>query len=208
VIREALERNLATVALKRELAKILTESGRSAEALAILGTLSDSRDAEALDAMGVALAQAGQLAQARVALMQALEVEPGNEDVLSHLGTLCMREKNPAEARDWFEKALQQNPKLPGTLTSLGTVLAQLGDESKALEAWRKALDLDPRQYEALFNLGVLTGRNRQFEEARRYLERFVATAPRDGYPEETAEARRLLRGLPAKSSEARRDGS
>ena len=208
VLREALQRNLATARLKRDLAKILTESGRSAEALAILGTLSDSRDVETLDALGVSLAEAGRLKEAREVLLRALQIEPGNEDVLSHLGTLSMREQNPAEARDWFEKALAKNPRLPGTLTSLGTVLAQLGEEEKALDAWRRALELDSAQYEALFNLAVLTGRHRQYEEARRYLERFVAEAPREGYAEETAEARRLLRGLPAKPAGPRRDGS
>ncbi|MEP6994739.1 MAG: sulfatase-like hydrolase/transferase [Acidobacteriota bacterium] len=200
VLREALERHLATGRIRQELTKILTESGRAAEALVIQGPLSESHDAGALDALGVSLAEAGQLRQAREVLLRALEVEPGNEDVLSHLGTLSMREKNPAAARDWFEKALQSNPRLPGTLTSLGTVQVQLGDEPQALESWKKALELDPKQYEALFNLGVLTGRHGQLAQARLYLERFVSTAPRDGYPEETAEARRLLQGLKSKS--------
>jgi arylsulfatase A-like enzyme/Flp pilus assembly protein TadD len=200
VLQEALRRNLATEAAKRDLAKILTATGRSSEALALLRVLSDSRDPETLDALGVSLAENGDLAQARTAFLQALEVDPSNADVLSHLGTLSLREKDAAAARDWFEKALGKNPRLPGTLTSLGTALVQLGDDQRALASWKEALDLDPEQYDALFNLAVLTGRHRQFDQARRYLERFVAQAPRDRYPEEVAEAKRLLRGMKTKS--------
>jgi len=200
VLREAVRRNLATPKLKRDLARILTESGRSSEALAILRSLSDSDDAETLDALGVSLAEAGQLADARDAFLRALQVDPANEDVLSHLGTLSLREKDAAAARDWFEKALEKNPKLPGTLTSLGTALVQLGDDQRAFSSWRKALDLDPEQYDALFNLAILTGRLRRYNEARQYLEVFLAQAPRARYGEEVAEAKRLLRGLGAKS--------
>jgi arylsulfatase A-like enzyme/Flp pilus assembly protein TadD len=200
VLREAMRRNLGTEAAKRDLARILTGSGRSSEALTLLRSLADSHDTETLDALGVSLAEAGQLAEARGAFLQALKVESSNADVLSHLGTLSLREKDPAAARDWFEKALEKNPKLPGTLTSLGTAFVQLGDDQRALASWKKALDLDAEQYDALFNLAVLTGRHRRFGEARQYLERFVATAPHDRYSEEVTEARRLLRGLRVKS--------
>ena len=196
VLREALRRNLANDAIKRDLVKIFTATGRTQEALALLGPVADSHDAVALDSLGVSLAEAGQFSQARENFLRALELEPGNPDVLSHLGVLALRERNPAAARDWFEKALASNPRLPGTLTSLGTAHMQLGEDEKAQLAWKQALELDPRQYDALFNLAILTGRRRQWDEARQYLERFVAVAPRDRYGEEVAEAERLLREM------------
>jgi tetratricopeptide (TPR) repeat protein len=208
VLQEALRRNIASEPMKRDLAKILTDSGRSSEALAVLQSLSGSQDAETLDALGVSLAEAGRLADARDTFLRALQTDPANVDVLSHLGTLSLREQNAAAARDWFEKALEKNPKLPGTLTSLGTALVQLGDDQRAIGSWRKALDLDPEQYDALFNLAILTGRNRRFDEARQYLERFLAMAPPARYPEEIAEAKRLLRGLKTKSRDEARRGS
>ena len=193
VLREALQRNLANDAIKRDLVKIFTTTGRTQEALALLGPVADSKDVTALDSLGVSLAEAGQFSRARENFLRALELEPDNPDVMSHLGVLALRERNPAEARDWFEKAIAKNPRLPGTLTSLGTALVQLGDDDQAELVWKQALELDPRQYDALFNLAILTGRRRQWDEARQYLERFVAVAPRDRYGEEVAEARRLL---------------
>ncbi len=136
------------------------------------------------------------MAQARENFQRALALDPGNPDVMSHLGVLALREKDPAGARDWFDKAIARNPRLPGTLTSLGTALVQLGEDERAQLAWKQALELDPRQYDALFNLAILTGRRRQWDEARQYLERFVAVAPRDRYGEEVAEAERLLREM------------
>ena len=205
VLREALQRNLANDAIKRDLVKIFIATGRTQEALALLGPVADSHDAVALDSLGVSLAEAGQVAQARENFLRALALDPDNADVMSHLGVLALREKNPTAARDWFEKALAKNPKLPGTLTSLGTALVQLGEDDRAQLAWKQALELDPRQYDALFNLAILTGRRRQWDEARQYLERFVAVAPRDRYGEEVAEARRLLnemgRARPARAT-------
>jgi len=200
VLREALQRNLATDAIRRDLVKILILTGRTQEALVLLGPLEGKEDPETLDSLGVSLAEAGQLAQAREAFQKALAINPGNPDVLSHMGTLSLRERNAAAARQWFEKALQKNPNLPGTLTSLGTALVQLGEDQQALVAWKKAMELDPKQYDALFNLAILTGRHRQFDEARQYLEQFVAVAPRDRYGEELAEANRILRNMKAKS--------
>jgi tetratricopeptide (TPR) repeat protein len=200
VSREALARNLATVPLRHQLVKILAQTGRSEEALAILAPLSDSQDVETLDSLAVSLAESGHLAQARSTLLRAVQMDPANPDVLTHLGALSLREKDPGTARDWFEKALEKNPKLPGTLTSLGTALVQLGEDQRALESWKKALELDPEQYDALFNIALLSGRHAQFDEARRCLERFAATAPPDRYREQLAEAKRLLRGMKAKS--------
>jgi hypothetical protein len=55
---------------------------------------------------------------------------------------------------------------------------------------------LDPSLYDALFNLGLTAGKNGLRSEARRALERFVATAPRAQYLSDIREARRLLEAL------------
>jgi arylsulfatase A-like enzyme/Flp pilus assembly protein TadD len=201
VLREAIRQNLATEQMKRRLAKVLTETGRSPEALALLSPFAASRDAATLDLLGIALAESGRLPEARASFLRALELEAESVDVLFHLGTLSLREKNPAAARDWFEKALRLNPRAPGTLTSLGLAQVQLGDDAGALDSWSKAVSLDPRQYDALFNLAVLSGRTGRYDQARRALERFLSAAPPDRYAANIAEARRLLRSLAARKS-------
>ncbi|HEY3172466.1 MAG TPA: sulfatase-like hydrolase/transferase [Thermoanaerobaculia bacterium] len=201
VLREAIRQNLATEQMKRRLAKSLTETGRSPEALALLSPLAASRDAATLDLLGVAQAESGRLPEARASFLRALELEAESVDVLFHLGTLSLREKDPAAARDWFEKALRLKPSAPGTLTSLGLAQVQLGDDAGALDSWSKAISLDPTQYDALFNLAVLSGRTGRYDQARRALQRFLSSAPPERYAANIAEARRLLRSLAARKS-------
>jgi tetratricopeptide (TPR) repeat protein len=114
---------------------------------------------------------------------------------------LSLRENDPAAARDWFTKSLESQPAAAGTLAALGLAQVQLGDTRAALASWDRALILDPTQYDTLFNRAVLAGRTGDPEGARRGLEAFVASAPPKRYSARIAEARRLLRGLPARRS-------
>ena len=106
--------------------------------------------------------------------------------------------RSAAAAHDWFMKALAAEPAAPGTLAALGLAQVQLGDARAALESWDRALALDPTQYDTLFNRAVLAGRTGDTPGARRALERFIATAPATRYATQIAEARKLLRSLPA----------
>jgi choline-sulfatase len=197
-LREAILRNVADEAVKRRLARILLETGRSAESLALLPPGGASDDADSLDLRGSALAEAGRGEEARKAFLAALERDPGNAAAPFHLGMLSLRESDPSSARLWFEKSLAADPHAAGALAGLGLAQAGLGDQSGALDSWARAIALDPKQYQALFNRSVLAGRLGNREEARRGLERFLATAPRERYRREREEARRLLRSLGA----------
>ena len=196
VLRAAVNSALMTDAMKIQLARLLTEAGRTSEALALLPP-TDGSDAAVLDARGAALAEAGQLDSARQVFLQALAKDPANAAVLLHLGMLSLREKDPGQARVWFEKSLASQPDAPATLSALGLAQVSLHDEAGALESWTKALTLDAKQYDTLFNLAVLAGRLGKTEEARHALQRFIAIAPPDRYSGRIQEARRLLGSLP-----------
>lgn len=201
VLRDSVSRNLATEKSRRELARLLTESGRASEAVSVLAPLSGTGDADTLDRLGVALAEAGRLEEAERAFEKALAARPADAAVLFHRGSLALRRKDPAKARDWFESSLRQKPGAPDTLTMLGVARAALGDPAGAREAWEKAIASGPDQFDALFNLAILEGRSGRTEQARRALERFVGSAPRERYAANLAEARRLLRSLPRNGS-------
>jgi choline-sulfatase len=192
------ERGIGGEAVRRELARALHREGRVTEALALLESDASSRDPETLDAYGALLAESGRLEESRVVLMRAREADPRNPRVLLHLGMLELREKNFGVARDWFQKSLAADPEAAGTLSALGLAQVELGDVHAALESWRRALVLDPKQYDTLFNSSVLAGRTGDSLGARRGLERFIATAPASRYAAQIAEARKILRSLPA----------
>ena len=196
IFRESLARGLATQEMKRNLARLLTDSGRAAEALALLPARAAGEDAATLDIRGVALAQTGRGEEARQVFLQGLREDPGNVSVCVHLGMLSLREKDPAHARAWFETALSVEPSAAEALTGLGLAQAALGLERDAYKSWTRALAADAAQYDALFNRAVAAGRMGRPREARHDLERFLAAAPRDRYAEKIAEARRLLASL------------
>jgi tetratricopeptide (TPR) repeat protein len=200
-LSDLVARGVESEPVRRELARLLHRRGRVAEALALLAGAEKSLDPATLDVYGTLLAESGRQAEARTALQRALELDSGRAEVLLHLGMLSLREKDPAAAREWFTKSLAAQPVAPGTLAALGLAQAQLGDARSALESWDRALVLDPTQFDTLFNRAVLAGRTGDAAGARRGLERFIATAPASRYAAQIAEARRLLRALPARRS-------
>src|SRR5262249_8732646 len=160
--------------MKVALARLLTETGRASEALALLPS-GEARSATALDTRATALAEAGRLDEAHQTFLDALAKDPNNPSVLLHLGMLSLRQRDAAAARTWFEKSLASQPDAPGTLAALGLAQVELHDEAGAFESWSQAVALDPNQYDTLFNLAVLAGRMGRTEAARKALQRFIA---------------------------------
>lgn len=193
ILKEALSRDLAREPMKRDLARIYVGSGRASEAVKLLKALPGAPEAESLEVLGVALAETGAKEEARQTLLRAWSAAPGGASVAFNLGTLALREGDAAGAKEWFSRSLQANARAPATLAALGLAQAKLGDSQGAGDSWRKALTLDPRQYDALYNLGLLELKAGRSEEARRLLERFAATAPRERYSRQIATARRAL---------------
>ncbi len=200
-LSDLIARGVDAEPVRRQLAERRHRRGRVAAALALLPDAGKSSDPATLDVYGAVLADSGRLEEARAAFRRALELDPHRAGVLLRLGMLSLREKDPASARDWFKKSLAMEPDAPGTLAALGLAQVQLGDSRAALESWDRALVLDPGQYDTLFNRSVLAGRTGDPAGARRGLERFIATAPANRYASQIAEARKLLRSLPAGGS-------
>ena len=185
---------LRNIALER-LAELLVKAGRSAEALQFAEPAA-FQDPAALNAIGVAYADAGRLEESRRAFERALELDPADPLARVNLGTALLRAGDLPGARALLEEAVRRAPSSATTWTTLATVRQRLGDEAGATNAWRRAVDLDPEQYDALFNLGVAEGRRGDLVAAQRALRRFIAHAPSARYARELGQARRLLLGI------------
>jgi arylsulfatase A-like enzyme/Flp pilus assembly protein TadD len=194
VYRAAVERGIATEELKTQFALALSEAGRPREAIQLLQPLSESRDPDTWNALGIALADSGRGAEALSSFRRALELDKENVEAYENMGIVRLRENDPSGAQDLFRQALAIEQRLPRAWNGLGVALAHLGREREAIQSWEKAVALDPSLYDALFNLGLTAGKNGLHSEARQALERFVATAPPARYPSDIREARRLLK--------------
>ena len=190
----AIYRRLKTDDAKVQLALLLSETGRSAEAAQILAPLSNNIDA--LNAYGIALADQGKFGDALNAFNRVLQQDPNNAPALQNVGITALRRDDLAGAQQNLDRALALNPRLPLALNTRGVVYARENDFAHAVEYWNQAVKIDPRQYDALFNIGLVEGRAGHTAAAREALQRFVKTAPPARYAEDINTARQALATL------------
>lgn len=190
----ALYRRVNSNEAKVQLALLLSESGKSAEAVKILAPIAN--DSDALNAYGVALADEGKLGEAASVFNRVLQSDPNNAPAYQNLGITDLRRDDVAAARQHLDRALALNPRLPLALNTRGVVYARENDLPHAVELWQRAVALDPRQYDALFNIGLVEGRAGHTAAAREALQRFVKSAPPARYRNDINTARQALASL------------
>lgn len=179
-----------------------TDAGR---AIALLEGLPDD-DVEALNALGIALVDAGRAAEADRAFRRVLLLDPTNGLAYQNLANLALRgaqsAKTPADqqrymrdAEDAARQAIAADPTLAGAHTILGVVLSNVGRKADAIDAWKRAVDLDPSEFNALYNLWLELARAGRHDEAVDYGRRFVQTAPPAFFGADIEQVRKYLAG-------------
>jgi len=196
-LSDSVRLGLASESMRARLALVLSESGRAAEALAVLESLASSADPETQNARGIVLADAGRVAEAVAVFEKVAAADPGDPITLQNLGIALLKGGDAAGALARFDRALAISGKLPRAWNAKGVAQARLHDESGALASWRRAAELDPKQFDALYNIGIVASRRGEAAAAREALKRFIATAPPALYRRDLVEARRMLRELP-----------
>ncbi|MGC1301570.1 MAG: tetratricopeptide repeat protein [Caulobacteraceae bacterium] len=114
----------------------------------------EPRQTDAMNLLGVALAQAGQVKEAEKHLRQALALRPRTPPYLVNLGSVLVTQRRFADAVPVFREATRLQPDLAEAWSSLGNALRELGKLDQAEEACRKALQVNPGFGEAHANLG------------------------------------------------------
>ena len=140
-------------------------AGRVAQAEAELRRAIDQGPApEALELLGIVLAQQGRPNEALAAFDRAIALKPtpgarhNRAQALFALGRV-------AEARTELETVVEAQPDLHAAWNLLGSVLAAQGD-AKAEQAYRRALMLRPEHPETHYNLGVYFLERSRLDEA------------------------------------------
>ena len=193
-LEDALRRGLPQAELRIKLGEYLSQTGQAARAITLLeGATSD--DPDALIALGIAYGSAGRSADAMRTFRRILEVDPTSGLAYQNIATLQESAGDHAAAEASLRRALALDPKLPGAYTTLGVVLSETGRKPDAIAAWKQAVELDPTEYDALYNLTLVLATTGQPDEARRYGQRYVNTAPPALYGPQIAEVRRFLGG-------------
>lgn len=123
--------------------------------------------------------RAGAWAAAEPDFLKALELEPGQPDVLNYLGySWLVMGKNIEQAREMVEQALAARPDDVQIIDSMGWALYTTGDYENALDYLEQAVELEPNDPTINEHLGDVYWRLGRKKEARYQWERALVFKP------------------------------
>ena len=170
------------------------EAGQLDQAKTLLEGLaqSDPNDVEVLNLLGVTYWKLGSHQEAIAAFHKALTLDRGYAGLYNNLGSVYMSQQDYSRANEYFEKALEYDSNLASAHNGMGVIMARNNQLAGAVLEWKKAVSLDKKQYDALYNLCLLLTQMNQFDEALKYIELFVASAPASQYATDIEKMKKL----------------
>ncbi len=133
--------------------------------------------ANALNALGVALYNLGRYQEAEQRYREAIDINPEYANALVNLAALL--QANPEVAEPLLRRVLKINPKYPGARAMLGVILLSSGREHEATVALRKAVKVSPQDPVALLGLAQVARVEGRFDEAQSLLKRTLEISPK-----------------------------
>ena len=134
-------------------------------------------NADALNALGVALYNLGRYQEAEQRYREAIDVNPEYANALVNLAAL--KQAEPKEAQQLLRQVVKINPKYPGARAMLGVMLLSSGDDHGARAALRKAVKVSPQDPVALLGLAQIARVEGRFDDAQSLLERTLEISPK-----------------------------
>ena len=194
-LEAALRRGLTAPEIPARLGAAYLAAGEPGQAVRVLEPLAARREAplEALNTLAIALSEVGQFDRARPWLARVLEKSPGSATTWNNLGLLEMGARRLGDAAAAFGRAVAIDPAFAQAWQGLGAAQAASNPDA-AIAAWQRAVALRADDYDLLFNLAVLLHQRGRNQEARPYIERFIATAPPARYAADIATLRSWLK--------------
>jgi tetratricopeptide (TPR) repeat protein len=133
---------------------------------------------------GALFFQRGYLDQAEVSFQQVLRDDPASAEALYGIGSVYLNQNKNAQAREAFERALKARANYPDTLpdawNNLGVIATREGRVDDSVPCFQEALRLNPHHLLSLDNLGNAYRMQKNWDEARKVIERALAVAPED----------------------------
>lgn len=132
----------------------------------------------ALGFLGDRARDEGDFASSLAAYEKALELRPGDPEILHALGLMHSRAGASSLAVEAIRRSLAADPEQPLAWVNLGIALSGSGDPAGARDAYEEALALNPHEALAHFNLGNTFQQAGRYEEAATAYERAVLAEP------------------------------
>jgi type IV pilus assembly protein PilF len=141
----------------------------------------DPRLAQAHATIALAYDQIGELEQAEEHYRRATQLEPNNGLTANFYAVfLCNRQQRWADAAPYFRRAADDAnyPTPEAALTNAGVCARDAGDVAAAEQNFRAALARRPNFPDALVNMIQLSYEQRNFLQARAFVQRYIAAQP------------------------------
>ena len=138
-------------------------------------------DADGLFLLGVIAYRNGDVPLARKLIMQAINVRPDDQAELVLAGSILYAQGAYAEATGPLLRVLEKSPMLGVVRTLYGAALMRTGRQLSALEVLVPTLQLHPNDPELMAVIGEAYARAGDLPSARKYVERALELAARDG---------------------------
>ena len=103
--------------------------------------------------LGITYRDAGNLAAAKSALMNAHEINEEDDEVLETLALICFNQGCNEEALSYCLEGLSNNSQNAHLWNTLGVIYFNTNDFPMAAEAFENAVTINSYYYDALFNL-------------------------------------------------------
>ena len=135
---------------------LLTEAGRSVDAVAMLRSVLEQDDSmvEAHYALGNALDAVGDLPGALASFRRSAVLQPDHSQTLNNIGLILREMGEIEEAIDHLEKAVQTTSPFPSAFSNLCAAYSDAGRLMEAILAGRTAVSQSPHDANAHYNLG------------------------------------------------------
>ncbi len=181
--------------ITKNLARLLSESGRITEAVELLRAYvrADPDAADVHNSLGLALLRLGEAKQAEASLQEAVRLRPESPAMRVNLGTVLARRADWEGARYEFTRALQLGARDDIHL-AFGSVLVTQGDLAAAVVQYRSAIRLNPRSATAWYNLGLILARTRAGNDWREAMDTAAGLARESNLADVLAAAEHALR--------------
>ncbi|MBQ4379049.1 MAG: tetratricopeptide repeat protein [Treponema sp.] len=103
--------------------------------------------------LGVTYRDAGNLTDAKAALLHAHEIEEDDDEIIETLALVCFNQGCKEEAMAYCLEGLSKNSQNAHLWNTLGVIYFNTNDFHLACEAFENAVTINSYYYDALFNL-------------------------------------------------------
>ncbi|HSY18820.1 MAG TPA: tetratricopeptide repeat protein, partial [Candidatus Acidoferrales bacterium] len=134
--------------------------------------------ADAINNLGNALLQRGNVDDAIALFKKVLQIKPGYAEAINNLGNALFQKGNVDGAIAQYQQALEIDPGYAQADYNLGIALLQKGNVDEAIAHYRQALKTRPDYTDAINNLGNALLQKGEVEAAVRQYEKLLQLKP------------------------------